>query len=155
MNITINVFSDKNKATGQKEARVVCTPYEHLEVEITTNGTTDGYSEIPKRDGFAEEPHENVQLIFCVRQHPRERFNEEHGKDENSFDGIGELWIHRLPDANNLTFTTYIAFEAATYLKSMQNFEADFEIHETPLRQSDKGEAYLIEHAVFQGLTTT
>ena len=154
MNITINVFADKNESTGLKETRVVCTPYEHLEVDITSNGRPDAWSEIPKRDGFAEEPHENVQLIFCVRQSPRERFNEEHGQDENSFDGIGELWIRRLPDANSLTFTTYIAFEAATYLKSMQNFQANFEIGETPLRQSDKGEAYLIEHAVFEGLTT-
>ena len=155
MNITINVFADKNESTGQKETRVVCTPHEHAEVDITSNGTTDGWSEIPKRDGFGDELQESVELIFCVRQHPRERFNEEHGKDENSFDGIGELWIRRLPDANSLTFTTYIAFEAASYLKSMQNFQADFEIHDTPLRQSDKGEAYLIEHAVFEGLTTT
>ena len=46
-------------------------------------------------------------------------------------------------------------FETDVYLKSLQGFEAQFEIDETPLRQNEEGEAYLIKNATFEGCTIT
>tara|TARA_B110000977_G_C11064599_1_gene487307 strand:+ start:1243 stop:1722 length:480 start_codon:yes stop_codon:yes gene_type:complete len=159
MNITINVDSSEGGVSPFRTVRrvttVICSPDDYLEVNIEHNGKADAWSRIPERDGCGDEPHENVTLNFCVRQHPLKRFNEDHGKEEDSLAGIGELWIRRLPDANSLSFTTYIAFETDVYLKSLQGFEAQFEINETPLRQSEHGEAYLIEIASFKGLTIT